>query len=288
MEFRVLKYFLAVAREKNISKAAKSLHLSQPTLSKQLKELEEELGVTLFERGNREIRLTEEGLFLLSRGNEILNLVEKTTINLRKDEVVTGEIYVGGGETRAMSLIAKVTKRMMDDYPEIKLYLYSGNADDVMEKLDNGLLDFGVVVNPTNKQKYKSISLPQTDKWGLLVRSNHFLAENEAITPEDLRGVPLLISQQRLVSDQISEWFGNNLDQLHIVGSYNLLYNASLMVEEGVGCALCIDGIINTTNTSLIFVPLKPELDASLSLIWKKNQTMSIAATKFLDKLKAE
>lgn len=288
MEFRVLKYFLAVAREKNISKAAKSLHLSQPTLSKQLKGLEEELGVTLFERGNREIRLTEEGLFLLSRGNEILNLVEKTTINLRKDEVVTGEIYVGGGETRAMSLIAKVTKRMMDDYPEIKLYLYSGNADDVMEKLDNGLLDFGVVVNPTNKQKYKSISLPQTDKWGLLVRSNHFLAENEAITPEDLRGVPLLISQQRLVSDQISEWFGNNLDQLHIVGSYNLLYNASLMVEEGVGCALCIDGIINTTNTSLIFVPLKPELDASLSLIWKKNQTMSIAATKFLDKLKAE
>lgn len=288
MEFRVLKYFLAVAREKNISKAAKSLHLSQPTLSKQLKELEEELGVTLFERGNREIRLTEEGLFLLSRGNEILNLVEKTTINLRKDEVVTGEIYVGGGETRAMSLIAKVTKRMMDDYPEIKIYLYSGNADDVMEKLDNGLLDFGIVVNPTNKQKYKSISLPQTDKWGLLVRSNHFLAENEAITPEDLRGVPLLISQQRLVSDQISEWFGNNLDQLHIVGSYNLLYNASLMVEEGVGCALCIDGIINTTNTSLIFVPLKPELDASLSLIWKKNQTMSIAATKFLDKLKAE
>ncbi|EUJ30484.1 LysR family transcriptional regulator [Listeria cornellensis] len=288
MELRVLKYFLAVARERNISKAAKSLHLSQPTLSKQLKELEKELGVTLFERGNREIRLTEEGLFLLSRGNEILALVEKTTINLRKDEVVAGEIYVGGAETRAMSLIAKVTKRMMDDYPEIKIYLYSGNADDVMEKLDNGLLDFGIVVNPTNKQKYKSIRLPQTDKWGLLVRSNHFLAEKEAITPEDLRGVPLLISQQRLVSDQISEWVGNNLDQLHIVGSYNLLYNASLMVEEGVGCALCIDGIINTANTSLIFVPLKPELDASLSLIWKKNQTMSIAATKFLDKLKAD
>ncbi|WP_059141173.1 LysR family transcriptional regulator substrate-binding protein, partial [Paenilisteria newyorkensis] len=241
-----------------------------------------------FERGNREIRLTEEGLFLLDKGNEILSLVEKTTMNLRKDKLVTGEIYIGGGETRAMSLIAKWTKRILNNSPEIKIYLYSGNADDIMAKLDSGLLDFGIVVNPTNKQKYKSISLPQKDKWGLLVRSDHLLAQNEAITPNDLRVVPLLISQQSLVSDQISEWFGNNLDQLHIVGSYNLLYNASLMVEEGVGCALCIDGIINPANSKLVFVPLKPELSASLSVIWKKNQTMSIAATKFLEQLETE
>ncbi|MBC6308536.1 LysR family transcriptional regulator [Listeria sp. FSL L7-1582] len=288
MELRVLNYFLAVARERNISKAAKSLHLSQPTLSKQLKELEEELGVTLFERGNREISLTEEGLFLLSKGNEILTLVEKTTMNLRKDEVVAGEIYVGGGETKAMSLIAKTMKRMMDAYPEVKVNLYSGNADDIMGKLDAGLLDFGVVVNPTNKQKYAYINLPQKDRWGLLVRCDHFLAEKETIIPTDLVGIPLFVSQQSLVSNQISEWLGNDLDQLDIVGSYNLLYNASLMVEQGVGCALCIDGIINTTESNLIFVPLQPELDASLSMIWKKNQAMSIAATKFLDQLKAE
>ncbi|WP_430534383.1 LysR family transcriptional regulator [Listeria rocourtiae] len=288
MEFRVLKYFLAVAREKNISKAAKSLHLSQPTLSKQLKELEEELGVMLFERGNREISLTEEGVFLLSKASEILSLVEKTTLNLQKEEIVAGEVYIGGGETRAMSLIAKIAKRMVEQYPNIKIRLFSGNADDVMAKLDNGLLDFGVIVNPANKQKYDHIALPQIDVWGLLVRRDHFLAHKKVVLPADLIDIPLLISQQSLVSQQISEWFGKSLEELHIVGSYNLLYNASLMVEQGVGVAFCIDGIINTVGTDLIFVPLKPKLEASLSMIWKKNHPMSIAATKFLEKLKAE
>ncbi|MBC1605475.1 LysR family transcriptional regulator [Listeria rocourtiae] len=288
MEFRVLKYFLAVAREKNISKAAKSLHLSQPTLSKQLKELEEELGVMLFERGNREISLTEEGVFLLSKASEILSLVEKTTLNLQKEEVVAGEVYIGGGETRAMSLIAKIAKHMVEQYPDIKIRLFSGNADDVMAKLDNGLLDFGVIVNPANKQKYDHIALPQIDVWGVLVRRDHFLAHKQTVLSEDLIDIPLLISQQSLVSQQISEWLGNSLEELHIVGSYNLLYNASLMVEQGVGVAFCIDGIINTVGTELIFVPLKPKLEASLSMIWKKNHPMSIAATKFLEKLKAE
>ncbi|TDR51177.1 LysR family transcriptional regulator [Paenilisteria rocourtiae] len=288
MEFRVLKYFLAVAREKNISKAAKSLHLSQPTLSKQLKELEEELGVILFERGNREISLTEEGIFLLSKASEILSLVEKTTLNLQKEEVVAGEVYIGGGETRAMSLIAKIAKHMVEQYPDIKIRLFSGNADDVMAKLDNGLLDFGVIVNPANKQKYDHIALPQIDVWGLLVRRDHFLAHKQAVLPEDLIDIPLLISQQSLVSQQIFEWFGHSLEELHIVGSYNLLYNASLMVEQGIGAAFCINGIINTVGTDLKFVPLKPKLEASLSMIWKKNHPMSIAATKFLENLKAE
>lgn len=287
MEIRVLNYFLAVAREKNISKAAKSLHLSQPTLSKQLKELEKELGVTLFERGNREIRLTEEGLFLFSKGNEIISLIEKTTSNLKKEEVITGEVYIGGGETRAMSLIAKVVKEMMEEYPEIKVHLYSGNADSVMEKLDNGLLDFGIVIDPTNKQKYEYLRLPTKIQWGLLVRRDHFLAQNEKITSNDLKDIPLLISQQSLVSNQMSEWLGNNLEHFHVIGSYNLLYNASLMVEQGVGCAMCIDGIINTHGTNIIFIPLDPNLEANLNIIWKKNQTLSNAATKFLEKLKS-
>ncbi len=286
METRVLKYFLAVAREKNISRAAKSLHLSQPTLSKQLKELENELGVTLFERGNREIRLTEEGMFLFSKGSEIVSLVEKTTSNLKKEEVITGEVYIGGGETRAMSLIAEAAKKMMEEYPEIKIHLYSGNADDVMGKLDNGLLDFGVVIDPTNKQKYEYVRLPYQNRWGILVRRDHFLAQNEIITSSDLKDIPLLISQQSLVSHQISEWLGDNLDHFHIIGSYNLLYNAALMVEQGVGCAVCIDGVINTQGTNIIFIPLKPNLDVNLNVIWKKNQALSNAATKFLEKLR--
>lgn len=288
MDFRVLNYFLTVAREKTISKAAESLHLSQPTLSKQLRELEEELGVQLFIRGNREIILTEDGQYLVNRGKEILSLVNTTTANLSSKEIISGELVIGGGETRAMQFIAKCLSSLSKEYPDIKIRLYSGNADDVIEKLDKGILDFGIVIDPVEKKKYDYMKLPKTDKWGILIRNDHPYAKQSTIIPEDLKSLSLFVSSQSLVDDQIGEWLGKNLDSSQIIGTYNLLYNASIMVEEGIGCALCIDGIINTKGTELTFIPLEPDLTASLNIIWKKNYIHSKATSTFLKSIKKQ
>lgn len=282
LDFRVLNYFLTVAQEKTISKAAESLHLTQPTLSKQLKDLEEELGVQLFTRGNREITLTEDGKYLLNRGKEILSLVNITTSNLSSKETISGEIVIGGGETKAMQVIAKNLHVLTTKYPDLKIHLYSGNADDVSEKLDKGIIDFGIVIDPVEKKKYDYLKLPQTDQWGLLIRNDHPYAKKEFIVPNDLKTLSIFVSNQSLVDDQIGEWLGGNLDSHQIIGTYNLLYNASIMVKEGLGCALCLDGIINTLGMNLNFVPLKPTLEASLNIIWKKNQILSKAAALFL------
>lgn len=286
MELRVLTYFLTVAREKTISKAAEVLHLSQPTLSKQLKELEEELGVTLFLRGNRFITLTEDGIYLMNRGKEILSLVESTTTNLSKNEVISGQIAIGGGETQAFDFLGRILHELRDNYPEISIHLYSGNADDVLEKIDKGLLDFGLVIDPVEKQKYEYIRLPLIDSWGILVNTSHPLAYQKAVQPKDIQHIPLLISNQTFVDNQLSEWFGGNLDHLNIVGTYNLLYNASLLVKEGVASVLCIDGIVNTANTSLMFIPFSPPLTANINIVWKKDQIFSSAAKEFLRLLK--
>lgn len=286
MDFRVLNYFLTVAREKTISKAAESLHISQPTLSKQLIDLEEELGVQLFIRGNREIILTEDGQYLVNRGKEILSLVNTTTANLSSKEIISGELVIGGGETRAMQFIAKCLSSLSKEYPEMKINLYSGNADDVIEKLDKGILEFGIVIDPVEKKKYDYLKLPKTDKWGILFRKDHPYAKQRTIKPDDLKSLSLFVSSQTLVDDQIGEWLGENLDSTQIIGTYNLLYNASIMVEEGIGCALCIDGIINTKGTDLKFIPLEPDLIASLNIIWKKDYIPSKAASTFLKAIK--
>ncbi|MGM9902660.1 hypothetical protein A5844_002494 [Enterococcus sp. 10A9_DIV0425] len=285
MELRVLNYFLTVAREKTISRAAEVLHLSQPTLSKQLKELEEELGVQLFIRGNREITLTEEGIYLQNRGQEILSLVEVTTTNLKATSVVSGKITFGSGETEGFSRIASLIHTLIAQYPDIKVELYSGNADDVLEKLDKGLLDFGLVIDPVSKQKYEYHQLTQQDQWGLLVNNEHPLAAKKRVTTQDIRDIPLLISNQSLVDNQLTQWLGTNLDYFNIVGTYNLLYNASLMVKENVASALCLDGIINTKGTNLTFIPLFPELSTTINIIWKKHRTLSNAANQFLNLL---
>ena len=282
LDFRVLNYFLTVAQEKTISKAAESLHLSQPTLSKQLKELEEELGVQLFTRGNREITLTEDGHYLVNRGKEILSLVDTTTTNLSSKETVSGKIVIGGGETKAMQFIAESIRNYTEKYPDVNIHLYSGNADDVSEKLDKSILDFGIVIDPVEKKKYDYLRLPRTDHWGILFHNDHPYAKKEAILPDDLQFLSLFVSSQSLVDNQVGDWMGKNLDSQQIIGTYNLLYNASIMVHEGIGCALCIDGIINTQGTNLTFVPLRPRLEANLNMIWKKNAIHSKAATVFL------
>ncbi|WP_348920114.1 LysR family transcriptional regulator [Enterococcus rotai] len=286
MELRVLTYFLTVAREKTISKAAEVLHLSQPTLSKQLKELEEELGVTLFTRGNRFITLTEDGIYLMNRGKEILSLVDSTMTNLTKNEVISGQITIGGGETQAFEFLSHILHELRDNYPEINIHLYSGNADDVLEKIDKGLLDFGLVIDPVEKQKYEYIRLPLIDSWGILVNNSHPLANKKTVQPKDIQRTPLLISNQSFVDNQLSEWFGGNIEHLNVIGTYNLLYNASLLAKENIASVLCIDGIVNTTNTNLTFIPFSPPLTANISIVWKKGQIFSSASKEFLRLLK--
>lgn len=288
MEIRLLRYFIAVANQQSISAAAQHLHLSQPSLSRQLSEFEKELGTVLFIRGNRKITLTDEGVFLLKKAKEIVELVEKTEANFNQPaEIVSGKIYIGGGETDAMRLIAKTLKSLLKDYPNIEFHLFSGNADDITDKLDSGVLDFGIVIEPTDKQRYDYIKLPATDVWGVLMRKDSPLADKPFIQPSDLIDKPLLMSRQTTVSNEITGWFGQNVEDLHITGTYNLLYNAALMVEKNLGYALCLDKLINTSgNSNLCFKPLNPRLEANLHIIWKKHQVFSVAANKFLDQLR--
>ncbi|MDA1952094.1 LysR family transcriptional regulator [Bacillus cereus] len=288
MDIRVLRYFIAVATQENISAAANALHLSQPTLSRQLNNLEEELGTTLFVRGNRKITLTDEGMFLLDRAKEIVDLIEKTEANFnQKSEIISGEIHIGAGETEAMQFIAQTIKKVVVHHPNIKFHLYSGNADDITTKLDSGLLDFGIVIEPANKQKYDYLKLPATDVWGVLMRKDSPLAEKAYIHPTDLLNKPLIISRQTTVSNELSGWLGEEIENLNVIGTYNLLYNASLLVKENIGYALCIDKLMNTSEEStLCFRPLSPKLEAGLNILWKKHQTFSSATKIFLTYLR--
>lgn len=287
MEIRVLKYFLAVAREQNISAAAQSLFLSQPTLSRQLKELEEELGKQLFKRGSRKITLTEEGLLLRKRAEEIVELLDKTEKELSNSyEQVSGEIYIGAGETDGLRLIAKAAKELQEQYPQITYRIISGDAVDITERLDKGLIDFALLLEPVDISKYSYLKFPVKDVWGVLMRRDCPLAQKKSISPKDLRDMPLIVSRQALDGSELTQWLKNGSEQLNIVSTYNLVYNASLMVDEGLGVALCIDKIINASgDSSLCFRPLKPKLDVGMSLVWKKYQVFSKAAEKFILKM---
>lgn len=289
MELRVLRYFLAVAREENITAAAETLYVTQPTLSKQLMELENELGKKLFIRGNRKITLTEEGVYLQKRAREILDLVDKTQADLSgSEEIISGDIYIGGGETHAMRIIAKTAKKLQHTHPHVRYHLFSGNADDVTERLDKGLLDFGLLIEPADISKYDYIHLPVTDVWGLLMRNDSHLADKKTIKPSELTGLPLLASSQSLVRNEISGWGGQDFEKLNIVATYNLVFNASLMVDEGIGYALTLDRLVNTIGSNLCFKPLEPRLEAPIAIVWKKYQVFSKATRLFIDKLQEE
>lgn len=290
MEIRLLKYFLTVIKEGSISKAADSLHITQPTLSRQLKQLEDELNTTLFKRGSRNISLTKDGFLLQMRAKEIVTLVDKTEKDfLSNKDLICGDIYIGCGETDAMRIIARATKKLIKDYPNIKVHLFSGNADDITEKLDKGILDFCVFIEPSDIKKYDFIKLPSKDIWGLLVPKDSLLSSKKHITKDDLINIPLITSRQSLVYNEFSGWLGFDYDHLNIVSTYNLIFNASLMVEEGVGFALCLDKLINTSlNSNLCFKPLYPKLESSLSFVWNKNHAFSNQAEKFLEKLREE
>lgn len=287
MEFRVLQYFLAVAREQSITGAAEYLHLSQPTLSRQLKELEEELGKQLFIRGNRKITLTEEGMLLRKRAEEVTELIEKTRREIQlNDAVLSGDIYIGAGETESIRIIAKTLCKLQQNHPAITLHISSGDSAVVTEELDKGLLDFGLLFDPADLSKYNYLKIPRKDVWGVLIRRDSELAFKDSIRPEDLWDKPLILSRQHREGSMLSKWLSKSQADLHITATYSLLYNASILVDEGLGCALTLDKIINTEGTSLCFKPLNPPLTADLYIVWKKYQVFSKAADLFLKTLK--
>ncbi len=291
MEIRVLKYFLAVAREGSITKAANFLHLTQPTLSRQLQDLEKELKQKLLIRGQHNISLTPEGHILRQRAEEIVDMAEKTKNELRStSESIKGTVYIGSGESDAISLITDIVKTVQNEYKEIKFDFVSGNADDLCEKLDKGLLDFAVLIEPVNISKYDYITLPKKDRWGIIMKNNSFLAKKKNIKFEDLKNLPLIVSNQLLkktsVNDIFFKWFKGNLKSLNIVATYNLFYNAGLMVNSGIGYALTLDKLVNITSISnLTFKPLSPQLESKLDIVWKKSRLFSPAAKVFLEKL---
>lgn len=291
MELRVLGYFLAVAREQSIIRAAKSLHLSQPTLSTQIKAMEEELGKQLLIRGtkgSRKVTLTEEGMILRKRAEEILLLVQKTEREISSSQqIIIGDVYIGTGETDAVRFIARAARELYKVYPGIHYHIASGNAEYVREQLDKGLIDFGIIFGAVDHTKYNSIALPFKDTWGVLMRLDSPLAARETISPEDLWDKPLIMSEQENNSNAFTTWMGKDLSELEIIATYNLLFNASLMVEEGLGYAIGFDKIIHTSeNSSLCFRPLHPRREAEMSVIWKKYQLFSKASEKFMEKLK--
>lgn len=284
MELRVLQYFLAVTREQSISGAAESLHLSQPTLSRQLKDMEEELGKQLMIRGNRKITLTEEGMILRKRAEEIMELVQKTEREIMvSDDVIAGDVYIGAGETDAVRLLAKAGKRIQLEHPGVHYHISSGDTTDVLENLDKGLIDFGLLFGAIDTSKYEYLKFPVKDVYGILMRKDSPLAGKDFIHPGDIHDKPIMFNRNTRDGDLLTSWLGKNLSELNVAATYNLLFNASLMVDEGLGYAFALDKIINTTgNSNLCFVPCDPPLHAGMHLIWKKYQIFSKAAEKFL------
>lgn len=286
MEFRTLSYFLMIAREGTISGAAQVLHLSQPTLSRQMQELERELGCTLFERGKRRIELTEAGMRLRSRAEEIVDLVDRTEQEFHTTpDTLAGEVRIGGGETPAMSLITNIIAELQSAYPLMTFSLHSGNAVDVSDRLETGRIDFGLFLGPTDLGRFESLPLPAQNAWGVLMRRDDPLATRDRIAPEDLIGKPIILSQQ--AGNEMNRWFKRDLEDLDVVATYNLLYNAALLARGGVGYVLGLEGIAATSPTSeLAFRPLDPPLTADVSIGWKRYQSFSSAANVFLQSIR--
>ena len=283
MEFRVLQYFLAVTREGNISAAAQSLNLSQPSLSRQLKDLEEELGAKLFIRGNRRIELTEEGLILRKRAGEIMQLVELTESEISEvKNNISGTLSIGAGESLSMHRITEVFRRLKENYPDIRLNVVSGDTEDLQDRLDRGLLDFALIFTDFDRNTYHHLTLEEKEIFGVIMRRDDALAEKEYITVKDLYDKPLIVSR----ANGLNIFSGSQARKLQVAATYNLLYNASLMVEDGIGVAISFDGLVDTSgNSSLCFRPLYPEISVSPSLIWKRHQKLSIISQLFIKQL---
>ncbi len=288
MDLKSLRYFLAIAEEGSISAAAESLNLSQPNISRQMTLLEKELGAKLFERGSRRIVLTEEGTLLRRRAVEILQLADTAVTEIGSaGKDVIGTVRIGCGETDAMRVVARAIRRFSETHPMVRFELHSGNAEDVSDLLERGLVDFGVLIEPTDKTRYDYLSFPTDIRWGALVRRDDPLARMYGVSPLDISGRRVIVSRQNMAANGISGWMGPDFPEPDVVATYNLLFNASLLVSEGVGIALCLEGIVNTSGDSdLVFVPFEPELRVGMSLVWKKNSVQGRAQRLFLDGLR--
>lgn len=282
MNIRVLRYFIEIVREGNISSAAHRLHISQPALSRQIMDLETTLGVTLFERGHRQIKLTQEGYYLYERAQEITALVDKTTYHLQSNSVVSGTLDIGAGESSALMPLMDVLAQILRYYPEVRVNLTSGDSTAIRQQVGQGSLEFGVVMGHENLLNYNSLTLPAQNRWGILMRRTEPLAAKPVITPGDLLGLSLLTSVQSRVQDTFRDWAGDLINQYNFVGNYNLLYNAELLVKAGAGMALAYDGIANLYDQDLVFRPLAPALTDANILIWNKDHQLPNVAQLFL------
>lgn len=293
MDTRILENFLAIAREENMTIASHFLHISQPTLSRQMADLERDLGKKLFIRSNKKTTLTEDGMLFRKRAEEIVSLMQRTINEFQSSDLdIYGEIHIGAGETIMMQYVADVAKKLHDEYSNLKFNLFSGSADDILEKLDHGILDFGILFEPQDISRYDYMEIPMKECMGVLMRKDDPFASNKYITPDMLSQMPLLTSSRLTPSLQkLTDWAisydAKNKQKLNIVATFNLLYNASLMVKSGLGNAISIDGIVDTSRESeLCFIPLKPKIDMRLVFVWKKYQVFSKANEVFLKEIK--
>ena len=281
MELRVLRYFLAVAREENITKAAALLHVTQPTLSRQLMQLEDELGVQLFRRSQYRVILTEDGMLLRRRAQEIVELADKAERELQHHETeLTGEVAIGCGESVAMTFLSEHIRAFRALHPQVQFRIYSAIADDLKERIEKGLLDMGLLTEPVDIGRYAFLRTPQKDRWGVLLPNDHPLAQQPAVTPDDLLGIPLLLSGRETIRSELASWFGDAYEKIEIAATFNLVLNAANMVKNGIGAALCFD--LGNLSDEVSFVPLSPTLETGTVLAWKKDQTDSPAAEQFL------
>lgn len=285
MEFRVLKYFLTVVREENITKAANVLHITQPTLSRQLAQLEEDIGVKLFNRGTRKISLTNEGMLLRRRAEEIISLVDKTEQELNEqDEMLDGVISLGCGELNSVSTLADILVGFKKKHPLIIYDLYTANADDIKEKIDEGLIDIGLLLEPVNIEKYEYIRLQTKEVWGAVMRADDELAKQKFVTAEQLSKRQIILARRPKAKNELAHWFGKHYDKLNISFTSNMSTNASIMVEKGLGNALIIKGSLPFLDENRIkCIPLYPTLIANSVLVWKRHQPFNLATTKFIE-----
>lgn len=289
MEIRLLRYFLEIAREGNMSKAAQSLFVSQPTLSKQMSELERELGKKLFRRESYGIRLTDEGMLLRKRAEDILDMVDKTTEEFKSLDIISGgDVQIGCAESYLIKHLANAVKNLREKCPLLRYHISSGNTEQVAEKLDRGLLDFAMIVEPPDLSKYNYIEVPDTDVWGLVMPIDHPLSKKESISADDLSEIPLICSAQAMKVD-IPRWCGEKADALNISGTVNLCYNGSVFVKQGLGCMLTFEHLTNVSSQSgLCFRPLTPRLETKMYVIWKKYQVFTPIAEMLVEALKNE
>ncbi len=289
MDIRVLRYFLAAVQAESISGAAQRLHVTQPTLSRQFMDLEEEFGHKIFVRSNRKLRLTPKGELLYERARAIVALCDRTREEMRADEELTGEVRIAAGETPALRTLARAIRRLRDEAPKVRCHIVSGAEEEVRSAMHTGLTDFGVFVGTADLLDYASLKLRQRDVWGIITPRSGQLAGKSAVEAGDLAGIPLLVSRQSFERNEFDGWLNYMGDDLNVTGTFNLLYNACLLAEEGIGHVLALGGIVNLTEASgLVWLPLKPRLECEVTLAWDRDRTLSRPAARLLELLREE